>query len=380
MLEKIGLENRMDKRKKKVKVPKKIKVLYSVLAIVMVLVGSFGVLVVYGNSLLNKMTYDDPDETVFIQSEDIYNTEDYDPTLESFQESDVVFRTVDNGFKGRTEEGVYNILLLGEDHTDDETYRGNTDVIMVATIDTNSHQVKLTTFMRDIYVYIPGYSENKLNSVYAKGGIELLYETFSANFDLDLDGYFLVNFDSFEAIVDELGGVDITLDWEEANYLNTTNYISIESERNVVVGEQHMTGSQALGYARIRYVGNSDYERTERQRNLLTSIFNEFKNKNMLEMTSILDKVFPMVKTDLKSRDILTIATKALSSNLKDIETYRIPVDDTFSGGTIKDMSVLIIDFNENIRFAHEFIFGDDYYETKDQPSEDKEVDEVFEE
>lgn len=367
------LENSMNGKKKRVRLPKKIKILYSVIAVVLVLVGSFGVLVVYGNSLLNKVNYVNPNESVKIQSEDIYDTEGYDPSLETIQEGDVVFRT-DNGFKGRTEPGVYNILLLGEDHTDEETYRGNTDVMMVATIDTNNHQVKLTTFMRDMYVYIPGYSENKLNSVYAKGGAELLYETFSSNFDLDLDGYFLVNFDSFAKIVDELGGVDVTLNREEADYLNTTNYISIEGDRQVVAGEQRMNGSQALGYARIRYVGNSDYERTERQRNLLSSIFNEFKSKNVLEMTSILEKVLPMVKTDLKSKDILTIASKALSSDLKDIETYRIPVDGTFSGGVIKDMSVLIVDFDKNIKLAHEFIFGDNYYDAEDEQSKSNDL------
>jgi len=356
-------ENKKKTTSEKTKILYTVLTIYTILAVLILIIGIYGTMVSYANSLFDKIERDEPEETILIQSEDVFDTEGFHTDLETIQETDIVFREheIDSGIRGRTEEGIYNILLIGEDHAEVGDYRGNTDVLMVATVNTNDSSVKLTSFMRDMYVEIPEYMDNKLNSVYAKGGVPLLYDTFSANFDLELDGYFLVNFESFAKVIDLLGGVEVTLNYEEAEYLNMTNYIGNAEERAVIEGTQQMTGAQALGYARIRYVGNSDYERTERQRKLLTAIFEEFKNKNLLEMISIMEEVFPLLKTDLSNKDIFTIATKALSANLKELETYRVPVDGTFYAGTIMSMSVLVVDFEENARLVHEFIFGEDY-------------------
>lgn len=122
-----------------------------------------------------------------------------------------------------------------------------------------------------------------------------------------------------------------------------------------------MTGSQLLGYARIRYIGNYDYERTERQRTVLTAIFEKFRSKNFIEMASILQSVIPYIKTDLSSNEILTIAKKTLSADLSDIQTFRIPIDGTIKDANVNGMAVLIIDFDENIEAAHNFIFNGIY-------------------
>ena len=116
----------------------------------------------------------------------------------------------DHPGEGRREEGVYNILLLGEEAIDSGSARGRTDLIIIATLNTNQKAIKLTSLMRDTLVQIPGFKDNKLNSAYEKGGVDLLYETIALNFDIRLDGCALVNFENFEKIIDRLGGLEIT--------------------------------------------------------------------------------------------------------------------------------------------------------------------------
>ena len=106
--------------------------------------------------------------------------------------------------------------------------------------------------MRDTLVQIPGYRENKLNSAYEKGDVDLLYKTIALNFNIRLDGCILVNFENFEKIIDFMGGLEITLTSSEARYLRNTNYISNPKYRTVVEGTQLMNGNQVLGYSRIR--------------------------------------------------------------------------------------------------------------------------------
>ncbi|HIT89748.1 MAG TPA: LCP family protein [Candidatus Merdenecus merdavium] len=338
---------------------------------VVFMAGAGGILA-YGNHLLNKMDQDDgvnaeTQEDVFETGSDVSNLESVD--LEEFT-------FADEDFEGRNENGVYNILLLGEDHDNQsDNYRGNTDAMMVATINSKENTVKLTSFMRDMYVQIPNYTDNKLNSVYAKGGIQLVYDVFIKNFDMKLDGYVLVNFSKFEKIIDKLGGVEITLSKAEAEYLNTTNYISVESDRNVVEGTQILNGAQALGYSRVRHIGNNDYQRTERQRNVLTAIFNKFRSKNIVEMTSILEDILGDLKTDMDAKKMISIAKESLGADLKDLETYRIPVDNSFKEANIRGMAVLVVDFQKNIDALHEFVFEDqdDTLSNTDQNTEQAE-------
>lgn len=139
---------------------------------------------------------------------------------------------------------VINILLCGEESIGGG--RGRTDSIMIATINQKDNQLKLTSIMRDSYVQIPGFSDNKINAAYHNGGMKTLIKTIKKNFGIAVDGYVLVNFDSFQKIVDAVGGIDITLDEQEVKYLNSTNYISDTSNHTLTVGKNHMNGIKPL--------------------------------------------------------------------------------------------------------------------------------------
>ena len=265
----------------------------------------------------------------------------------------------------RVEDHIVNILLLGEEKIGSENGRGRTDLIMIATLDTETRSVKLTSIMRDILVAIPGHSDNRINSVYSTGGVELLREVIELNFEIAVDGYMLVDFDSFEQIVNNLDGVTIELSAEEAEYLNTTNYISNPIYRNVVPGINKLNGNQVVGYCRVRYIPtinnvHSDFGRTSRHRVVLNSIFEKMKTKNLFQLAIIADSCLPLIETDLSASQISDYMEKAVECKVTNFVQSRIPIDGTFKDATYNGITDLIqINFPENIKAMHEFIFGD---------------------
>jgi LCP family protein required for cell wall assembly len=267
---------------------------------------------------------------------------------------------------GRQEEGVYNVLLLGEEAIGQGTSRGRTDVIIIATLNTKQKTVKLTSILRDTLVQIPGYKDNKLNSAYEKGGLELMYETIALNFDIRLDGCVMVNFENFEKIIDRLDGLDITLTSGEAKYLRNTNYISDPDNRTVQEGVNHMNGNQVLGYVRVRKRAtitgnNNDYGRTDRHRIVLNAIFEKYKTKSKVELATIMLGVLPMIKTDIDNENFEILLNTFIEMGTTEIEQLRIPADGTFTDNIeVRGMDVLIPEYDENIDILHEFVFGKD--------------------
>lgn len=288
-------------------------------------------------------------------------TEDAGPTPTDIPEEEIDLDAYDG--TARHEENVINILLLGEEAIGSGTGRGRTDLMMIATMNLEDGTIKLTSLMRDMLVAIPGYQDNKLNAAYGAGGVPLLYDTIELNFDIHMDGYILVNFESFEHIIDSLGGVEITLTREESAYLNRTNYISNPAYRTTVPGTQILNGNQALGYCRVRYVPTGenerdDYGRTSRHRTVLNAIFDEYKSKSLLELALIMNDILPMLTTDLSKEDFTTYLNEFVSIHTLEMEEFRLPVEGAYEGGRVRGMSVLIPDLQKNVEALHEFIFG----------------------
>ncbi len=271
---------------------------------------------------------------------------------------------------GRHEDGVYNILILGEEAIGSGSGRGRTDVIVIGTMNTNTKKLLLTSLMRDTLVQIPGYKDNKLNSAYEKGGLDLLYQTIALNFDIQLDGCVMVNFEDFEKIIDKLGGLELTLTSGEAKYLNSTNYISKPEYRNVYAGTQHMNGNQVLGYARVRKRAtitgnNNDYGRTDRHRIVLNAIFEKYKTKTKVELASTMFGLLSMITTDINSKNFELLLNNFIEMGTMEISQLRIPADGTFTDNVeVRGMDVLIPDLQENVEILHNFIFGEDTVDT----------------
>ena len=269
--------------------------------------------------------------------------------------------------KVASDDEIVNILLIGSDTRAElgkEKY-GRSDTVMIATLDNKHNLLKLTSLMRDMYVPIPGYGQDRFNAAYSYGGADLLYKTIATNFGVSLDGYVEVDFKAFRQIVDKVGGVDITLTDQEAQYLNTTNYISGKKNRNVVSGLNTMNGAQALGYCRVRKIANvagtlDDQGRTERQRWVIEAIFDKIKQMPMSKWMDIIDVILPNVSTDISNKDIISYATDIVSMGTTKINQYRLPVDGYYSNMYAGKAEVLRIDTEMNKKLLNEFIFDYD--------------------
>ena len=267
------------------------------------------------------------------------------------------------GIVGKKEDSICNYLLFGIE----EIYGAkNTDSMLIVSVNTKDGSLKLTSLMRDSYVAIPGWKSTKLNAAYAKGGASLLIQTIEENYKLHIDGYASVNFDSFEQIVDRIGGVDIELGEKEADYLNKTNYISNPEFRTVTEGMNHLNGNQLLGYCRVRKVAtlggaNNDYGRTLRQRRAISALFDQVRSRGIFSAMATAKDCLGLVTTSLTSDQISEIINVVVENKITAFDTLRLPVDGMFEDpksyhGTTYP---LIYDWDKNIEQLYEFIYGE---------------------
>ena len=280
------------------------------------------------------------------------NTDAFDPdfTGEVLDAADVTWDTepevIDEG------PNVINILLIGSD-TRQEGVRARSDTMVLCTLNKSAKTLTLTSIMRDMYVQIPGCADNRINVPYAIGGMELLNKTLEKNFGVKVDGNFAVEFDSFKDVIDLIGGISINLTKEEVDYMNSSkwnNYANTDQVGRVyVVGENHLNGAEALGYSRNRTIGLSDFSRTERQRNVLTAIFNKCKNLSVAQLYKLMEQILPMLTTNMDNGTILSYAAQAapLVSGLT-LQTQRIPVDGGYRSAWVNGMAVLMPDLGVN--------------------------------
>ncbi len=263
----------------------------------------------------------------------------------------------------RHEEHVYNILLIGVEAL--PQFGGErSDSMILVSINSKDRKIYMTSLMRDMYVQIPGYSDNKLNAAFAYGGPKLLIQAVEQNLQVKIDGYVKVGFDSFESIIDRLGGVEITLTAEEAEYLRKTNYISKPEYRNVVAGTQVLNGNQVLGYCRVRYVPTAngtqnDFGRTERQRTVLTKLFEKYKDTNIFTLLSVLNDCLPLVLTDVSKADMQNLMETVVENRILNLVNFRIPVSGTYDSAKVGGADVIIVRWAKNIEALHNKIFGD---------------------
>lgn len=256
---------------------------------------------------------------------------------------------------------IKNIALLGVDTTDGNT--GRSDSIMIATLDPIHNKLKLTSIMRDSYVYIDGYGQDKLNHAYAYGGAELALKTINQNFGLNIEDFVTVNFSSLPKIINILGGVDIEITDEELQYVNKyITDINTKTGSNspyiTYAGIQHLDGTQALAYSRIRYTSGGDYKRTERQRTVLEALFNKLTSTSVASYNSLLNEVLPYVQTNLNAADILSLGTKVLSIG-NNLEQDRFPRDGYGEGAMIDGIYYLTFDIETAKQQMRDYIFND---------------------
>lgn len=311
------------------------------LAVILVALVAGTIYMEYMLNLINK----NPDDSTMSSDEyqDFINNEtepsNPDFTGETIDPDDVVW--VPNTEPVEPKEHIINIMLIGQDRRPGEA-RSRSDVMILCTVNTQTRELTVTSFMRDMYVPIPGYQDNRINVCYKLGGMKLLDKCLETNFGIHVDGNFEVDFDGFIDIIDLVGGVEIELTKSEANHL-------ISNGHKVRTGKNLLNGEAALTYARNRSTGNGDFSRTERQRKIVSALFEKCKSMNLVQLQNLMTKALPMLTTDLSNREILKLLLDVLPvlGNLK-VNTQRLPADGTFKYATIRGMSVLVPDLEAN--------------------------------
>lgn len=255
-----------------------------------------------------------------------------------------------------SDKDVINILLVGSDKRAAWTEKGRSDSTMIATLDLKNKRLKLSSLMRDMYLPIPGYGDDRFNASYAYGGVKLLYETIATNFGIKLDGYVIVDFTAFKAVIEKLGGVQVELTQDEYEYL-TTAYKK-GSVLKVQPGMNTLNGVQALAYSRIRQDAQGDFGRTKRQRTVLQSIFNEAKGMSLNELLDLTDTILPYIATDLTNEEIMSYMKSVVMLGTTEIDQFRVPLDNSYTQARIRNMAVLQPDMEANKKALNEFIFN----------------------
>lgn len=255
-----------------------------------------------------------------------------------------------------------NIALFAVDRRT-EAEAGNSDVVMVISIDQLSGKIKMSSIMRDTYVNIEGTGMNKLNAAFAIGGPQLAIKTLNQNFNLNIRDYINVDFYGAAKIVDALGGVQIPVKTEELPYLNNyLNELSIYDKIPAIpltqAGLQLLSGKQAVAYTRIRAVGHGDAQRTERQRSVLIAIFNQLKLKGKEIFPVFATDVLPNLETSMNNFTLFSFAGSILNSKNKTIEQARFPLDKESVGKRIDNIWYLTTDLKTTTNSIHQFIYG----------------------
>lgn len=246
---------------------------------------------------------------------------------------------------------IVNILLVGQDRREGEG-RARSDSMILCTINKTAKTLTMTSFMRDMYVQIPGYNDNRINASYAFGGVDLLSRCLNVNFGVVIDGSIEVDFFGFKDAIDIVGGVEVELTQAEADYLNKRGNWQVEDNAgqwSLKAGVNRLNGSQALAYSRIRYIGNGDYGRTNRQRLVLTKLVEKAKGLSLAEADKLLMKILPLLATDLTEKQLVRLVAELLPILPElTINTQQIPADNAHYGAYVREMAVLIPDLQKN--------------------------------
>lgn len=252
------------------------------------------------------------------------------------------------------EKPVQNILMIGTDHRD-ESWNGNSDVMIVATINPNTEEIILTSFMRDLYADIPGYGVHKLNYAFAAGGAGALEATLEDNYQLAVDNYAVVDFESMADIIDILGGVELTISDDECEMINGYLYSMEATEDSLPGGGTYvLNGNQAVAHMRDRYVGNNDYERTQRQRDVLAGLFNKMHEIGPQEITALSQELLMDVEHDFNPLDLVELLARLPELADYELVENRIPYDGLYTSQN----EMLVPDFEATREKLHE-ILGD---------------------
>ncbi|MBR1599160.1 MAG: LCP family protein [Lachnospiraceae bacterium] len=250
----------------------------------------------------------------------------------------------------------------------------HSDAIIIASINNETKEVKLASVYRDCFLEIAkdGAGTQKVTHAYILGGPTCSVETLNKNLDLNITDYVSVDFKALTKAIDALGGVTINVKAKELNNLNhnieeQVRVTGIQSQGVWSEGEQVLNGTQATAYARIRKVGNGDFERTQRQRAVISAMIKKAKESDLATINNVLDEIIPLIATNMTKSDILSLAKNMFDYELGD--NIGFPLSNT-TPNLGKDKGSVVVPANliSNVEHLHSFLYPED---TEYTPSEE---------
>lgn len=290
-------------------------------------------------------------EPDFIGTEDLINTDIDESTQEVLK-------------------GYTNIAIFGLDNRSNGSYNaGNSDVIMIASINNDTKEVKLVSVYRDTFLNTSddgSYSFHKANYAYNKGGVEGAVRMLNRNLDLDITDYVVVDFEAVTEAVDLLGGVEVEIDEKEAKwmdfYINETAQVTDHEAHSITQpGVYNLDGVQATSYCRIRYTAGNDFKRAQRQREVLSKMVDKAKKAGLLTINEIIDSVFDDISTNFTNMELISLASQMFNYELVDTTGFPFKLANTKAGS--KGSVVVPCDLASNVKELHQYLFNDQKYE-----------------
>ena len=284
-----------------------------------------------------------------------------DEVTEEIDTSDAVTEVMEKGYK--------TIALFGVDTRDtvDITKKGaaRSDAIILACINNDTKEVKLVSIYRDCFLETasPDSTTRKITEAYFYGGPAGAVETLNKNLDLNIQDYVTVDFKALTNAIDALGGVTINVKSKEIDNLNhnleeQVEVTGIYSEGVWSAGEQVLNGTQAVAYARIRKVGNNDFERTQRQRAVISAMIAKAKQSNLSTINDVINEVFPQIATNMSNKELISLAKDIFDYELADNTGFPLAHETPDLGS--KGSVVVPANLLSNVKYLHQFMYPDD--------------------
>lgn len=296
-----------------------------ILAVVLLIVGIYGSIV--------WMFYKD---TVGVVSKD-----EVDPKAEKVKIAE----------EDQKDKDVFNVLLVGTDSRDPNSDKGRSDSMMLVSFNKKQNKSTVISFMRDTLVDIDGYGRSRLGHTYAYGGVGLTINTLNQTYGLDIQNYVTISFDNLVNVIDEIGGVEVYISEEEAEYYRKNGM------PDIVAGDVTLTGSQALAHARNRTLG-SDFERTRRQRSVMYGIYRKIMSeKDISALLPLINYCVTQVETNMSVTEIYNMAKEVLSTEDLKMQQACAPQDGTYTPIVYEGMDVLEIDVEANKKMIEDLLY-----------------------
>lgn len=334
---------------------------------------SGGVVYKLGTDLYSSINYVADEDVQMVETlpeevmEETLSTEERTGVAVSADELDDIHSLMNNLSKRETasDEDIYNVLLVGVDRRD-KSWNGNSDAMMLVSVNKKEDKVSIVSLMRDTYVDIEGVGYAKLNAAYAYGAGPLLCQTVTDTYKVEVDRYAAVDFFDLIDIIDIIGGVSLEITPKEAEVANgyildMCNLMNIDGYEHQIPAEGGFVrcdGVQAVAFARNRYVGNSDFERTERQRYVIQQLMAEVKQMSVAQMTEKMQAILSHVTMNIPETEIWSMLGEVPDILEYEFEMSRVPYDDMYSVIYVKGQDMLVPDWDPTLEKLHDTIYG----------------------